>query len=77
MFRKKRAHGDDREPWTDAQNYCHMLSNLMGTIQDFLVLSDTAEERGAEKSLALLDRTAASPDDNLICMGLTEFWPYE
>ena len=48
------------EPWTDAQNYCHMLSNLMGTIQDFLVLSDTAEERGAEKSLALLDRTAAS-----------------
>ena len=63
------------EPWTDAQNYCHMLSNLMGTIQDFLVLSDTAEERGAEKSLALLDRTAASPDDNLICMGLTEFWP--
>ena len=63
------------EPWTDAQNYCHMLSNLMGTIQDFLVLSDTAEERGAEKSLALLDRTAASWDDNVICMGLTEFWP--
>jgi len=52
-----------------------MLSNLMGTIQDFLVLSDTAEERGAEKSLALLNRTAESPDDNLICMGLTEFWP--
>ena len=75
MFRKKRAHGDDCEPWTDAQNYCHMLSNLMGTIQDFLVLSDTAEERGAEKSLALLDRTAASWDDNVICMGLTEFWP--
>ena len=72
---KKRAHGDDRDPWTDAQNYCHMLSNLMGTIQDFLVLSDTAEERGAEKSLALLDRTAASSDDNVICMGLTEFWP--
>ena len=47
----------------------------MGTIQDFLVLSDTAEERGAEKSLALLDRTAASSDDNVICMGLTEFWP--
>ena len=77
MFRKKRAHGDDREPWTDAQNYCHMLSNLMGTIQDFLVLSDTAEERGAEKSLALLDRTAKSQDDFLICMGLATFWPYE
>ena len=74
---KKRAHGDDRDPWTDAENYCHMLSNLMGTIQDFLVLSDTAEERGAEKSLALLDRTAKSQDDFLICMGIATFRPYE
>jgi len=70
MFRKKWAHGDNREPWTDAQNYCHMLSNLMGTIQDFLVLSDTAEERGVENSLALLNRTAKSQDDFLICMGI-------
>ena len=49
----------------------------MGTIQDFLVLSDTAEERGAEKSLALLHRTAKSQDDFLICMGLATFRPYE
>ena len=73
---KKRAHGDDRDPWTDAENYCLMLDTLMGTIQDFLVLSDTAEERGVENSLALLNRTAKSQDDFLICMGIATFRPY-
>ena len=74
---KKRAHGDDGDPWTDAENYCQMLSTLMISIQDFLVLSDTAEERGVENSLALLNRTAKSQDDFLICMGIATFRPYE
>ena len=73
---KKRAHGYDRDLWTDAENYLQMLSTLMISIQDFLVLSDTAEERGVENSLALLNRTAKSQDDFLICMGIATFRPY-
>ena len=52
-----------------------MLCNLMNLLQDFLVLSDNDPEqrnRGAEKSLALLNRTAKHLDDNLICIWVQE-----
>ena len=43
----------------------------MSLLQDFLVLNDNDPEqrnRGAMKSLALLNRTAMQFDDNLICI---------
>ena len=43
----------------------------MVLLQDFLVLSDN-EHRGAEGSLALLNRTAKNVDDNLICIWVQE-----
>ena len=42
----------------EAPKYVYMLNNLMVAIQDFLVLSDDNAQRGAQKSLALVNRTA-------------------
>ena len=58
--------------WVDAHKYAFMLQHLMVTIQDFLVLSDDDEQNGAKKSLALVNRTAKSCDDNMICIWLQE-----
>ena len=76
-YTKKRTHDDDGQQNVDAQNYGHMLSSLMATIQEFLVLSDDEIQRGAEESLKLVNRTAMCPDDNLICIWLQEVWNSE
>ena len=68
---KKRPH-DAQE--VHAQNYASMLHNLMVTIQDYLLLSDDNEQRGALKSLELVGSTAQLREDNRICIWLEDVW---
>ena len=68
---KKRAR-DDQE--VHAQNYATMLRNLMVTIQEYLLLSDDTEQRGALTSLQLVGSTAQLREDNRICIWLEDAW---
>ena len=56
---KKRANGDEYEPYRNASNYQLMLRNLMVTLQEYLVLMNDDMKRGAERSLALVGGQAA------------------
>ena len=53
-----------------AENYQLMLRNLMVTLQEYLVLMNDDIERGAQKSLELVDREAGHKDDHMICICL-------
>ena len=44
----------------------------MVVIQDYLLLSDDDEQRGALKSLELVDSTARLREDNRICIWLED-----
>ena len=58
-----------------AQNYAFMSHNLMVLIQEYLLLSDDNKQRGALKSLELVDSTAQLREDNRICIWLEDVWP--
>ena len=49
-----------------------MLHNLMDAIQDYLLLNDNDKERGALKSLELVDSTAQVREDNRLCIWLED-----
>ena len=49
-----------------------MLHNLMALIQEYLLLTDDDEQRGALKSLKLVDNTAQQRDNNKICIWLDD-----
>ena len=51
-----------------AQSYASMLHNLMGAIQDYLLLNGNNKERGTLNSLELVDSTAEVREDNRICI---------
>ena len=70
-LRKKRTHDAQED---HAENYASMLHNLMVTIQDYLLLSDDNEQRGALKSLELVGSTAQLREDNRICIWLEDVW---
>ena len=55
-----------------AQSYASMLHNLMDTIQNYLLLNDNDKERGALKSLELVDSTAQVREDNRLCIWLED-----
>ena len=44
----------------------------MAMIQEYLLLSDDNEQRGALNSLHLVDSTAQLPEDNKICIWLED-----
>ena len=67
----KTRHRDD-DQGDHAQNYAFMLHNLMVSIQEYLLLSDDDKERGALKSLKLVNSTAQLRDDNRICIWLAD-----
>ena len=68
----KKKDRDDQS--VHAQNYAFMLHNLMGTIQEYLLLSDDDKQRGAQTSLELVGSTAEQREDNRICIWLEEVW---
>ena len=68
----KKRHRNDVEQKTQAKNYANMLHNLMVEIQEYLLLSDDDTQRGAVKSLELVDSTAQQRQDNMICIWLKE-----
>ena len=72
---KKRANGDQYEPYRNASNYKSMLRNLMVTLQEYLVLVNDDMKRGAERSLALVGGQAAHKDDHMICVWLEDWEP--
>lgn len=49
-----------------------MLHNLMDTIQNYLLLNDNDNERGALTSLELVYSTAQVREDNRICIWLED-----
>ena len=51
-----------------------MLHNLMAMIQDYLLLSDDNEQRGALNSLKLVRSIAQLCKDNRICIWLEDVW---
>ncbi len=57
-----------------SRNYAFMLQNLMVMIQDYLLLSDNDEQRGALKSLELVGSTAQLREDSRICIWLEDVW---
>ena len=57
-----------------AQDYAMMLHNLMSLIQEYLLLSDDDEHRGARSSLELVGSTAQLREHNRICIWLEELW---
>ena len=67
---KKRHRSDDEVQ--QAQNYASMLHNLMGMIQEYLLLSDDNKQRGALNSLHLVGSTAQLHEDNRICIWLED-----
>ena len=66
------SRSDEDEQQEHAQNYAFMLHNLMVVIQDYLLLSDDDNRRGARSSLELVDSTARLREDNRICIWLQE-----
>ena len=66
------SRSDEVEQQVHAQNYAFMLHNLMVTIQEYLLLSDDNKQRGALKSLELVDSTAQLREDNRICIWLED-----
>ena len=46
----------------------------MVTIQEYLLLSDDTEQRGALTSLQLVGSTAQLREDNRICIWLEDVW---
>ena len=72
---KKRANCDGYDPYRNASNYQLMLRNLMVTLQEYLVLMNDDIERGAQKSLELVDREAGHKDDHMICIWLQDCEP--
>ena len=76
---KKRHRSDDEDQQQvhddvqqRSENYAFMLQNLMVMIQDYLVLSDDNEQRGALKSLDLVGGTAQLNENNRICIWLED-----
>ena len=55
-----------------SQNYAFMLHNLMVLIQEYILVSDDDKQRGALKSLKLVNSTAQLRDDNRICIWLED-----
>ena len=51
-----------------------MLHHLMVATQDYLVLSDDDNQRGAQPSLELVRSTARTAEDNRICIWLEDVW---
>ena len=82
MHIRKKRHRSDHEVQQQvhddvqqrSQNYAFMLHNLMGMIQEYLLLSDDNIQRGARKSLDLVGSTAQLPEDNRICIWLEDVW---
>ena len=63
-------------PMDPVEEYACMLEILMAKIQEYLLLSDDAEQSGAHKSLELVGRrNARQRDDNVICIWLEDYWP--
>ena len=63
---------DEGEQQVHAQNYAFTLHNLMAMIQEYLLLSDDNEQRGALSSLQLVGSTAQLHEDNRICIWLED-----
>ena len=57
-----------------SQSYAFMLQNLMVMVQEYLLLSDDDNQRGALDSLKLVGSTAQVREDNRICIWLEDMW---
>ena len=69
---QQQVHDDVKQ---GSQNYASMLHNLMLAIQDYLLLSDDDNRRGALNSLELVKSTAQQRGDNRICIWLEPSMP--
>ena len=55
-------------------NYRLMLTDLMRMLQEYLLLSDTYDQRRALESWRLVDSSAELHDENTMCLWLEELY---